>query len=153
MNRNKFIFVMCLKQRQRPLSTNVLPGNVSDASTQRRGWQTSQLRLLTLTPKRYKTKHVSTISHKKAYICNASELRGKGMRKKRRAGYRFRATLNLYYPRRPRLPLRQNQQTRNRLTFLNYYALLFSSSSSSVRSPDNRCNRKRHSRPGESMLS
>ena len=30
--------------------------------------------------------------------------------------------------------------------FLNYYALIFSSPSSSVRSPDNRCNRKRHSR-------
>ena len=33
----KLIFVMCLSQRERPVSKNVLPGNVSEASTQRRG--------------------------------------------------------------------------------------------------------------------
>ena len=76
----KLIFVMCLRRREGPLSTNVLPGNVSDASTQRRGWETSQLRLLTLTPKRYKTRHVFISWLKKAYICNVSELCGKGMR-------------------------------------------------------------------------
>ena len=70
---------------QRPRSKNVLPGNVSEASTQLRGWETSQLRLLTVTPKHYKTKHISAISQKMRYICNVSELRGKGLRKKRRA--------------------------------------------------------------------
>ena len=64
--------VFSLSEKQ--ISTNVLPANVSEASTQKRGWETSQLRLLTLTPKRYKTKHVFIISPKKAYICNASEL-------------------------------------------------------------------------------
>ena len=143
---------MCLKQLQMPMSKNVLPGNVSEASIQKRGWESSQLRFLTITPKRYKTKHVFIISTKNVYICNVSELRGKGMRKKRRARYRFRATLKFHYPLRPRLPLRQNQKTRSLPTFLSYSALIFSSSSSSVRRPDNRCNRKRHSRNGESML-
>ena len=36
LSRKKFIFVMCLSQREGGASKNVLPGNVSDASTQRR---------------------------------------------------------------------------------------------------------------------
>ena len=36
LNRKKLIFVMCFSQREGAAAKNVLPGNVSDASTQRR---------------------------------------------------------------------------------------------------------------------
>ena len=63
----------------------VLPGNVSEASTQRSGCGKSQRRFIALTEKRYKIKHDSAISLKQFYIRNVAELRGKGMPKKRRA--------------------------------------------------------------------
>ena len=37
VSRKKLRFVMCFKQRQMPMSKNVLPGNVSETSIQRRG--------------------------------------------------------------------------------------------------------------------
>ena len=54
----KLIFVMSVSQRAGAAAKNVEPGNVSDASTQWRVWETSQLRLHTVTARRYKTKHV-----------------------------------------------------------------------------------------------
>ena len=74
------------------------------------------------------------------------------MRKKRRAGYSFRVTLRLCYPLRPRLPLRQDQETPSPVTFLSYSERISSSSCSSVRSSQNRSNKKRHSRAWESNL-
>ena len=64
------------------------------------------------------------------------------MRKKRRPYLRFRATLKLYYPLRPAVPLRQEPETLRLPTFLSSSALNFSSSSSSVRGPQNRLKKK-----------
>ena len=95
-------------------------------------------RLLTVTPKRYKTMHVFIISPKMHYICTVSELIGNGMRKKRLAWQRFRATLKFYYPLRPALRLRQEPATLSLPTFLSSCQRNSSASSSSVRGPDNR---------------
>ena len=150
--RNTLIFVMCLSQRESPISKNALPANVYEASTQRRGLETSQLPLLTLTPKRYETEHVFILSPKKAYICNASELLWNYKLTKRVARYRFRATLTWSPPPTPRLSLRQDEKTFGPVTFLSYSELISSSSSSSVFACRKRCYPKCYSRAKESNL-